>query len=107
MSTLTIPAILKWDAELDAWVASAKTLTLTETGCTQDLALSRLRDRVRDELTDGLGTSHDLRISAVILSVKAEISVVRFHRVDRTLAEFAAPAEEAEHPDDEGVETDA
>ena len=38
MSTLTIPATLKWDAELDAWVASAKSLCLTETGCTQDLA---------------------------------------------------------------------
>ncbi len=107
LTTLNVPVALKYDEELDAWVASAKTLSLTETGCTQDLALSRLRDRVRDELTDGFGAASDLRISAEILSVKAEISVERYHRVDRTLAEFAAPAEEAERTDDEEVKTDA
>ena len=102
LTTLTVPITIKWDNE--DWLAEAKTLALSERGFSQEVALAAMERRVKEELCEGFGSASDISVSAQVVSAKAEITVQRFQRTDRSLFEFAGEVASPEEVDEGGDE---
>ncbi|MFA7073542.1 MAG: hypothetical protein WC138_13685 [Methanoculleus sp.] len=96
LTSLVVPISIKWVETEGEWTAEAKSLDIRVRGLTQEIALRRIEDRIRDEFCDGFGAAADLTVESQVLSAKAEVSVWRYHQVDRSIFEFAAKETEKE-----------